>query len=155
MNNKEKVDKLFLVDKPKVFVERQLYKARRRAKINKSLFIYLNIISMFATLVILAITTIVISKVFSKEIPSWYFYATTVASAIITLITSLINFFLVKDNAQKYSAQVKYIEGEIIKFDKKTDVYKNAKDPEMEIFHRVALLMKYDVAKEVQDERTK
>ena len=149
-----KIDKRFLVDKPIVFVEREYYKAKLKARIYKYIFVLFNVFSMIATFAILTLSTLVVSKTLFNGVPSWYFYATTVVSAVITLITSLINFFYIKDQAEHYKKLHQYIQGEIIKHSSNSEVYKNNKHKDFEIFHRVNVKMGNEYAKEVDNART-
>ncbi|NQZ65919.1 MAG: DUF4231 domain-containing protein [Mycoplasmatales bacterium] len=141
------------IEKPLIFVERQYQMAKRRYVINRLLFVYFNILSMVATFFILTIGTLVLAKILWSYSSPNYFYATTFVTAIITLATSLINFFYIKDNIKKYKDQKEFIRNEIIKYEINAEVYKKSKDKEFEIFHRVTNYIGYFSAKEVNDER--
>ena len=134
-----KIDKRFLIAEPIIYVERELYKARRSTHINRTLFYLFNIFSMITTFVILVLTTLVISKILTTSIPEWYFYATTVVTAIVTLVTSLINFFYVKDKYDKNKELSQFIEGEIIKYSVNSEEYSKTKDKELLIFEKVMI----------------
>lgn len=148
-----KIDKKLLIHQPIVFVEKQYHKTKRVGLIYKRLFNYFNVLSMIAAFVITTLSTIVFSKVWFSSVPSWYFYSTTFVTALITFITSIINFFYIK---QKYLDAVRnheLIKSEIMKYSEKIGHYKAAKNRDFEIFHRVNLILGNQLAKEVEDER--
>lgn len=148
-----KINKRFLIAEPIVFVEKQFYLSEKKAKLFKHLFIYFNILTMFATFAILVLSTLVVSKVIFNGIPTWYFYATTFLSALLTLVTSLVNFFYVKEKYEINNRLHQYIKGEITKYSAKTGIYNSVKNPKTEIFHKVCLMLEYKSAREVEDER--
>ncbi len=150
MNKKSKK----FIQKPLVFVEKQYQKSKRRYIINRLLFIYFNIFSMVATFLILTIGTLVLAKILWSYSSPNYFYTTTVVTAIVTLFTSLINFFYIKDNMNKYENQKEFIRSEIIKYEINGEIYKNSIDKEFEIFHRITRYIGYSSAKEADDERS-
>ena len=140
-----------MVFKPIVFVERQLYKATKLHKINSRLFNTFNVLSAIATFIIVSLSTIIISKIVTTTAPPWYFYATTVVTSIITFITSMINFFYIKDLRNKYLNQKEQISKEILMHELRINEYKSS-NRDFVLFHRVSLFMGYNKAKEVDDE---
>lgn len=148
----KKIDKRFLIELPIVFVEKRYYGSERLYKINKLFFVIFNIFAMFASFAIVTLTTIVISKVLSKKAPEWYFYATTMVTALLAFATSIINFFYIKDNIQKYKKLHQYIQAQIIKHESKTGNYKNSKDPDFLLYHNVAQHMGNKHAREASNE---
>lgn len=149
--NKE-IDKRFLIELPIVFVEKHYYSSERLYKLNKLLFVLFNILSMLASFAIVTLTTIVISKVISKKAPEWYFYATTVVSALLAFVASIINFFYIKDNIEKNKRLHQYIQAQIIKYQSKTGDYKESKDPNFLLYHNVAQHMGNISAREASNE---
>lgn len=150
----KKTNNIFLVYKPIVFVERQFYKAQFRYRFNRVIFILFNLLSMLITFTILTIGTLVLAKVIWSYASPNYFYTTTVVTAILTLVTSLINFFYIKDNIQKYKSQKDFIHSEIMKYDTNSEEYANSKDKKFEIFHRVTLHMGYESSREANNGRS-
>ena len=148
----KKIDKRFLVELPIVFVEKHYYSSERLYRMNRLLFVIFNILAMLASFAIVTLTTIVISKVVSKKAPEWYFYATTVVSALLAFATSIINFFYIKENVEKYKKLHQYIQAQIIKHESKTGDYKKSKDPDFLLYHNVAQHMGNTSAREASNE---
>lgn len=148
--NKE-IDKLFLVEQPIVFVERQLNKAKRRAIFTKQLFVWFNIMTILFTFALSTITTLVVSD----TLPATdYFYTATIASTIVTFATTLFNFLLIKELAEKYKKQYQYILTEIFKYETNQGAYARVKNKDFEIFHRVNVFMDVNIAKERNEKRS-
>lgn len=152
--SKQKVDKFMLIPEPIVYVEKQYYRTGIIARTYRRFFILFNVLSMLAGFAILTLSTLVVSKTLFKTVPSWYFYSTTVVTAFITLITSLINFFYIKDKYQENLKNNQLIKAEIIKHSSKSELYAKSKNPDFEIFHRVNLILGIATAKEVNDARS-
>lgn len=145
------VDKLFLVDLPIVFVERQLKRAKRRALWHKQLFIWFNVMTILFTFALSTITTLVVSE----TLPATdYFFTATIASTTVTFATTIFNFLLIKELSKKYKDQYEFILAEIIKYETNQGVYAKTKDKDFEIFHRVCVYMEYSVAKERDETRS-
>ncbi|MCR8612921.1 MAG: DUF4231 domain-containing protein [Mycoplasma sp.] len=136
-----KIKNLYILDDPIIFVEKALNSSRRNFKINKIIFVLINIFAMLMTFATLTITAIIISKIFYDEIPSWYFYATTVVSASVAFASSIANFFYVKDNMNKYKKEKELIIGEIIKFEMNSFQYKNNKEKELQLYKNVSKII--------------
>lgn len=146
-----KVDKLFLVDLPIVFVERQLKRAQRRALWHKQLFVWFNVMTILFTFALSTITTLVVSS----TLPATdYFFTATIASTAVTFATTIFNFLLVKELAKKYKDQYEFILSEIIKYETNQGIYSQTKDKDFEIFHRVCVYMEYPIAKERDETRS-
>ncbi len=149
---KEKLDTSFLVFEPNVFVERQLAKAKSRRRLTKTVFISFNIISFIATFALLALATIVFANLAGNGTPDWYFTVTTGIAAMVALITTLANFFYVKEKQVQYQAEIEYIEAEIAFFQLGLKEYSNQKTKEYILFHNVTAFIGYNAAKEDENE---
>ena len=146
-----KVDRRFLVFKPNVFVERRLLQAKRRFKIAKVIYVSFNIISFISIFALLAMSTIVFSKLISDTTPDWYFIVTTGISASVALITSVANFFYVKEKTEQYSSEIDYIQAEITYFELNLKDYKT-KNKEFVLYHNVSSFIGIKAAKEAENE---
>ena len=148
--NKE-LDKLFLVDKPIVFVERQLNRAKRRSIFAKQLFVWFNVMTILFTFALSTITTLVVSD----TLPATdYFFTATIATTVVTFATTLFNFLFVKELSDKYKRQYQYILTEIFKYETNQGAYAKTNDKDFEIFHRVNVFMEVPLAKEKNEKRS-
>lgn len=84
--------------------------------LNKWLFYFFNILTAIAALTLVIVTTVIVSKLLTTVVPTWYLYFTTSISAITALISSLVNFFLLKDNINKFNKRKVLIAAELIKY---------------------------------------
>ena len=96
--------------------------------LNKWLFYCFNILTAAAALAAVIITTIIVSKLLNTAVPAWYLYFTTSISAVTALITSLVNFFLLKDNIAKFARRKVLIGAELIKYHQQTEQYSSEQD---------------------------
>ena len=147
-----KIDTKFLVFKPNVFVEKRLLKAKRRFMISKFVYISFNVIAFIATFVLLALSTIIFSKIIKTTVPDWYFIVTTGISASVALIVSVANFFYVKDQYEKSAREIDYIEAQIAYFELNLKDYKNNKNKEFTLFHNVCTFIELTGAREAENE---
>ncbi len=152
MSRKQKIDTSFLVFKPNVFVERRLDQAIGRQRIAKSVYISFNIISFISVLVLLAFSTIIFSKIVTTGTPDWYFTVTTGIAAFITFMTSMANFFYVKEKQEQYKSEIEYIESEIAYFQLGLKDYTNKKTKEFVLFKNVTSFIGFTMAKEDENE---
>ena len=84
-----------------------LFKRRTRFK---WYFLILNLLTVLATLFTTALTAILVSKLVFQKYPDWFFFATAGSSAILSLTSSLLNFFVVKDSIKKTTSKLNKIE---------------------------------------------
>lgn len=150
MSKKQKIDKTALVFNPIVFVERQLYREKRKYYFFKTIFVIINLLIFSATLAIAIITPMFLSKLyFSNASPENFYLLTAFVSAGTSLAGAIVNFLYVK---VRYEAAIKhfhFIQREIIMYASKSEVYEKPEiDKDILLFNRVAKKIDYAQKKE-------
>lgn len=153
MNN-TKIDKTALVFNPIVFVERQLYREKRKHLIYKSTFVFFNLLIFIATLSVAVVTPMVIGHVIedqSGSTPTWYYFYSAIIPAFAGLMTAILNFFYINDKMKKSLQNFHFIQSEIILYSSGDKTY-DSKDKDYLLFENVAKHIGYKSAKEVKNE---
>lgn len=82
----------------------------------KKTFYILSVIIALGVASTAIITTIMVSKVWYQQYPNWFFFFTAGISAFSALLTSIINYFLIRDKIQSYKRKLLWIEAEEEKY---------------------------------------
>lgn len=85
----------------------------------KRIFYTLNVIIGAGTASTAILTALLVSKIFWATYPEWYFFVTAGVAALTTLLSSTINYFLVKDKIHSYQRKINWIKAEEAKHDMK------------------------------------
>lgn len=154
MNKKEKIDKTALVFNPIVFVERQLYREKRKYAIFKTVFVLINLAIFAATLAVAIVTPMFLSKLyFDPANTEWYLFLTAFISAGTSIFGAIINFLYVKNRFEKAEKNFHFIQREIIMYASKSDTYEKANiDKDLMLFERVAEKIGYAQKEEVKND---
>ena len=134
---------------PIIFVEREFWKSIFKLKVSKFFFVVLNIVSFIATFFVSSLTILTFSKMF-WNISTWFYFTTAGVTASTTFITTMINFFYVKDKIKTYEDLSHFLHTEIILYQINEGNYKKTKNKDFEIFRVVCKRLGYAFAKEVK-----
>ena len=108
------------------FIDSKIRFYKKRVKYLKKINIFLNCILIFTGFVTTTLTSLILSKLLYNFFPDWFFYYTAGITAATGLATSLLNFFVIKDNIKVYSNNINRIKAEIISYFQKTKkIYQN------------------------------
>lgn len=144
MSKIPKVDRRYLIHHPKVFVEKMYHISRKRYFINKNINILFSLISILAGAFVVIFTAVVFSGLVTTGTPDWFFYGTTGVSAAIAFLTSLFNFFYVKENVAKYKLRFEKIRLEITKYKLEIGEYKKAANKkDINLFENIMYILGY------------
>lgn len=152
--SKEKIDKTALVFNPIVFVERQLYREKRKYSLYKFAFVFFNLLIFVSTLSVAVITPMVVGHIIelpNGKTPDWFYFYTAIIPAMAGLITGILNFFYINEKMKKALANYHHIQAEIILYASGDSSYKS-KDKDYLLFERVALHIGYKKGVEVKNE---
>lgn len=78
----------------------------------KRMFYTFNIIIGLGTLTTATLTALAVSKTVWSSYPEWYFFVTAGIAAVTTLLSSTINYFLVRDKIHSYKRKLNWIRAE-------------------------------------------
>lgn len=131
------MDKIFL--DPFDYAKYSKNKLQRNLIAYRVFFVILSLIMFMATLFTGILTPLVISKQVYTSYPTWFFIATSTASAISGLASSLLNFYVVKDSIQKCRKNINLIEKEITLYS--NNISKHYKDSKAEYNLYLAVAM--------------
>lgn len=151
--SKEKIDKTALVFSPIVFVERQLYREKRKYHMYKYTFIFFNLLMFFSTLSIAIVTPMVIGHIIEDangNTPDWYYFYAAIVPAMTGLMTAILNFFYINEKMRKSLANYHFIQAEIILYSSNDSTYQS-KDKDYLLFQTVVKHLGYKKAREVSD----
>ena len=102
-----------------------LFNRRKRLK---WYFLTLNILAVLGALFTTVLTAILVSKLVYEKYPDWFFFATAGSSAMLSLVSSFLNFFIIKDTINKIANKLNKIEKiMILHSNKLTDKFKGNK----------------------------
>ena len=102
------------------YKEYQVSRLESKRSRYKAMFLILNLISLMASLTSSILTALLISELVYSSYPQWFFFATAGISAVISLISSLLSYFVVKDSISKISGKLIEIEAEELLYKNKT-----------------------------------
>lgn len=115
----------------------------------RALFILLSLFMFMCGLFTGVITPIVISKSFFTSFPTWYFIASASATALSGLVSSLLNFYVVKDSMSKCKMNINMINKEIILYiNKSTKNYQDT-NRDYNLYISIGMIMNSHAAKKV------
>lgn len=121
-------------------------KVKKKIHILKGLFIFLNILILLTALVT-AIFAIYVTAFLANSLPFWYPYLTAGIGAGTTLITSLINFFLISDKIKKNEVTYNKILMELNRFQTKLVKKYATSDRRWHLFVAIEAILGNDAAK--------
>lgn len=128
------------VEDNKFLLERKLVKFKR-------LFFTLNFIAILAGAFSSILVAIMISHLVYDAWPMWYFYASTAASALTTLVTSLLNFYVVRDTINKSKKTLNLISKEEALYHNKAATRYKGKSAEFNLYLSVGAILDSKAAK--------
>lgn len=131
------------------YVQSSLTRLAKERKQAKSIFLILNIISALMILFTAVLTPLMISHLlYIDSYPDWFFYATAGASAVGGFVTSLLNFFVIKEKITTSEEMINLIESELVLFyNKATPSYKG-KNAEFNLYVAVGSILGSKAAKQ-------
>ena len=129
-----------LHEKPLEYVEAQIKHSKRNTIIFRQLFIWLNFAIAVAAATMAILTALIFSLLlFDGKKPTWFFFIATGVSAVTTMLTSFINFFVIKGKYQDAMKRNSRIRGQISLYINKAGIYSgDAEDREILLYTRVA-----------------
>ena len=86
-----------------------------RIKTNKVFLYVLRVLTFLGAFASVIIVSLIMGKIIYSSYPTWFFFATASITSVIAFITSLINFFVLKDNLEKYKKEKELVNIEILK----------------------------------------
>lgn len=135
----------------RVYAQDLLDIRKTKVRVNKTLYFVLNISSAFFAFASATLIALIFSKIFFSKWPEWYFFASAGTSAFITLLSSVVNYFTVKDNMIKYRHEIKLIEREIFKYEHRMGKLYANKDKDFFLYANVASIVGSREAKKEVD----
>ncbi len=143
-----------LFNKPLDYVEEKLKQSKKDMIIFRTLFVALNFLIAVAAATMAIITSLILSKLlFGGNKPVWFFFVATGVSAATVLLTSFVNFFVIKDRYQKAMRRNKLIKGQKALFINNAGLYQKGKYREMIFYTRVAQIVgNFDALRETSDD---
>lgn len=141
MNKKEKIDRRGLVFNSIVFVERQLYRERRKYFFFKTLFVSVNVIILLSTLAMAVVSALALSGQFKEgnvSIPQWYPLVAAMIPAFGGFMAAIINFFVIKERMVRAEKHYHKIQGEIILYASHDEKYENVENKDFALFDVVS-----------------
>ncbi len=154
MNNKPRKSIYHLHSTPMEYVEARRKHSKRDMILFRQLFIWLNIAITFAAATMAILTALIFSLLlFGGKKPSWFFFMVTGVSATTTMLTSFINFFVIKGKYQEAMKVNRRIRGQITLYINKAGFYSNEqKNREIILYTRVAQICgNYDAIGETDE----
>ncbi len=156
MNKKIKLKKTIyhLHDTPMEYVEARRKHSKRDLILFRQLFIWLNITIALAAATMAILTALIFSLLlFGGKKPAWFFFMVTGVSATTTMLTSFINFFVIKGKYQDAMRINRRIRGQITLYINKAGFYSSeAKDRDILLYTRVAQICgNYDAIGETDE----
>ena len=88
-----------------------------KIKITRTFFNILRVITFFGAFATVTIVALIMGRVFIGFYPAWFFFATASITASLAFITSLINFFVLRENMDKYRTERRRVKFEILKYE--------------------------------------
>ncbi|TCG10454.1 DUF4231 domain-containing protein [Mycoplasma todarodis] len=143
-----------LHDTPMEYVEARRKHSKRDLIIFRQLFIWLNVAIAIAAATMAILTALIFSLLlFGGKKPAWFFFMVTGVSATTTMLTSFINFFVIKGKYQEAMRVNRRIRGQITLYINKAGFYsEDAKNREILLYTRVAQICgNYDAIGETDD----
>ena len=99
------------------YKEEVMKELNKKIKVTKAFFNTLRIITFIGAFSTVTIVALIMGRVFFGSYPVWFFFATASISAVVAFISSLINFFVLKDNIDKYRKERTRVKLEILKYE--------------------------------------
>jgi hypothetical protein len=129
-----------LLHEPLEFVNRMLLLTRRKYVIYKTFFIILNITSIVLSFASVALFA---SVLWHAKFTTWFLLTNVSISAGVSLITSLLNLFVIKAKMNLFHERYWRIIGEINHYDINSDTYKqkNNYSKEYRLFLNTAVIV--------------
>lgn len=118
----------------------------RRSKYKK-IFIILNLFSALLSLIATIITALLISKLLYSSFPDWFFYTTAGISAGISLISSLLSYFIVNDTINNISKKLIKIEVEDVLYKNKLIEKYKEDNADFSFYVSIAIILGVNIAK--------
>ncbi|CAM9136913.1 DUF4231 domain-containing protein [Mycoplasma marinum] len=140
---------------PIEYVNSRKNKAKKEMIIFRIIFIILNLTVALAAASIAILTALVFSLLlYGGKKPTWFFFTTTGVSAITVMVTSFVNFFVIKGRYQQAKDIYKKILGQVTLFINNAGLYEEGvKNREMILYTRVAQIYgNHDAIGEISDE---
>lgn len=140
-----------------------------RMIVNKRVFVLLNSLSISFVMFGSILTTLVLSKhvslflesTISKDIngnkivtlgvPNWYYFLAAGISSFTTLISGIINFFIIRDKIKLYTQKREDILYEIVSFNNRTVDKYNAVDREYVYYKSIAAVLGSHAIRKVRE----
>ncbi|NQZ28861.1 MAG: DUF4231 domain-containing protein [Mycoplasmatales bacterium] len=154
MNKKIRKSIYHLHDSPMEYVEARRKHSKRDLIIFRQLFIWLNVAIALAAATMAILTALIFSLLlFGGQKPAWFFFMVTGVSATTTMLTSFINFFVIKGKYQEAMKINQRIRGQITLYINKAGFYSDdSENREMNLYTRVAQICgNYDALDETND----
>lgn len=154
---------------PRDYSKNSLREIEWRMIVNKRVFVLLNAISLTFVLFGSILTTLVLSKqigafleiIHSKDasgnpidvpgVPNWYFFLTTGISSVTTLVTGLLNFFVIRDKIKLYTQKREDLLYEIVAFNNQTSEKYRASNREYVYYKSIAAIMGSQAIRKVKE----
>ena len=89
----------------------------RKIKKHTVLYNTLRVITFMGAFASTIIVSLIMGRVFFGSYPVWFFFATAAITAIVAFITSLTNFFVLKEKMLKYKKERRLVKYEILKYE--------------------------------------
>lgn len=132
---------LKLTTDPKDFVSAVHSNLTRRRIRFKRYFIILNMLTVLGVLFTTVLAAVMVSKIVYQKYPDWFFFATAGISAMLSLVSSFLNFFVVKDTVEKATIQLNKIEKIMILYSNKLTDKFSGDYAEFNLYNEVSIAM--------------
>ena len=140
-----------LVTNNKDYKDQVLEILKHKIKRNKILLYSLRILTFLGAFASIIIVSLIMGKIIYSSYPAWFFFTTASITSIITLITSLINFFILKDNFEKYKKEKELVQLEILKHENSISKRYKSKDKDFNLNISIGVIVG---SKEAKKERS-
>ncbi|MCK5806921.1 MAG: DUF4231 domain-containing protein [Mycoplasmataceae bacterium] len=137
-----------VLTEPKEYASITYEKLFNRRRKFKRYFLILNLLTVIAALFTTVLTALMVSKMIYKQYPDWFFFATSGSAAMLSLVTSLLNFFIIKGTIDETTTKLNKIENiMVLHFNKLTDKFKG-KNADFNLYNEVAIVVNSEAAKQ-------